>query len=228
MGTLDDALGGLLVQHGLERLEAQALYRGSIDSETSPGQQQNVFVSLQDDSRPEVMSPIGLADQLGDHDVASSRTEGDGCGITVIASYAVLTRPLDMNRIVGEPGTIIRDAVALASYADLVQRRLTSRQERKEELLGLIQSWLSATDLVSNGQVSVAVFLETVEDVLELVPQPGLLAQIHDVASRTSLLDWARDESGSPLSAGLWSQITDGLELIRAQRGWNESEGTSQ
>lgn len=223
MGNLADVFGGMLVDCGLERLGDKAIYRGSIDSETSPGRQHNVFVNLEDDACPQIMSPIGIAEQLGDHDVASSRVANDGCSLAVIASYVALTRQLDITRVVNEPGVMISDAIALASYADGVGARLSQRQNRKEELLGEIQKWLSDTTVVSSGQVSVEAVLDSVESALDLVPQPGLFAQIHDVATRTSLLEWARDETGATLSALPWSRVTNGLEAIRAKRGWSKS-----
>lgn len=222
MGTLDEVFGGMLVDSGLERLGDKAIYRGSVSSEISPGRQHNVFVNLEDDACPQIMSPIGIAEQLGDHDLASSRNANDGCNLAAIASYVALTRQLDINRIVSEPGVMVSEAIALAAYADLVGEKLTQRQARKEELLGEIQKWLSDTTAVSSGQVSVEAFLGTVDSALDLVPQPGLLAQIHDVASRTSLLDWARDETGAALNAVPWSRVTDGLEAMRAERGWPE------
>lgn len=222
MGTLDDVFGGMLVENGLERLGERSLYRGSMDSEIEPGRRQNVFVSFEDDSNPEIMSPIGLAEKLGDHDLASSRAENDGCDVTVVASFAALTRQLNINRLVEDPGSLISDAIALASYADLVGDRLTSRQNRKEELLSAIQGWLSDTTAVSSGQVSVEAFLETIESALDLIPQPGLLDKIQGSAMRTGIFEWAQDESGMNLSATPWNRVTDGLQSIRMRRGWPE------
>lgn len=227
MGTLNEVFGSLLLESGLERLENEAIYRGSVDSDISPGRRQNVFVNLEDDSSPQIMSPIGVAEQLGDHDVASSRTQDDGCTLTVIARYAALTRQLDISRLVEEPGTIINEAIALAAYADRVAEGLVRRQNRKEEVLGTLQEWLTNTTAVSSGEISVETFVDTVQSALELVPEPGLLAQIHDVASRTSLLDWAKDETGAPLGAIPWSRVTDQLESMRTKRGWPESTDSS-
>lgn len=222
MGTLDDVFGGLLEESGLERLGDGSIYRGSVDSEIAPGRRQNVFVSFEDDSNPQIMAPIGLVDQIDDHDLNSSRTENDGCGLTVVGSFAALTRQVEINRLVNEPASIVGEAIALGSYADFVGDRLTSRQNHKEQLLSAIQGWLSDPAAVSSGHVAVQTFLDRVETVLDLIPKPGLLDQIHETAMRIGLLEWAQDESNAKLSATPWNRVTDGLQTMRVRRGWPE------
>lgn len=222
MGNLDDVFGISLIESDFERMGDRAMYRGSIGSQHSPGQQHNVFVSFQDDASPELMSPIGLTEQLRENDIESSREPDDGCGVTVIASYAALTIPLDLNRMVKNPSTIVEDAIAHASYADSVQAKLTQRVAEKNRLLNTIQAWLTETSTISSGQITVEQFLVTADDLLNIIPEPGLLAQLHDVAVRTSITDWAHSESGDSLGSGAWSQISDGLDTLRLNRGWPE------
>ncbi|MDH6284916.1 hypothetical protein [Prescottella agglutinans] len=132
MGFLDDIYRQHLLDSGLDLMNP-GVYRGTVDSVRCAGRRHNVFVSVEDDAAPSVMTPIGLAENLTEEDVRRARDESDGCELRVIASYAALMRPLQLNPSTGDPdvSVIINAAIDLGLYGDLVEDRISTNRERR-------------------------------------------------------------------------------------------------
>ena len=92
----------------------------------------------------------------------------------------------------------------------------------KDELFALVQAWLNDTDIVSTNSVSPEEFCSTVDELLHIVPEQGLLDQIQDFSNRTSLVTWANSGTTSSLSDLPWGRVADGLAELRTARGWPE------
>jgi hypothetical protein len=101
-----------------------------------------------------------------------------------------------------------------------------STQERKNEILALLQGWLDDTGLVGNGVISSELFCSTMDDALVLMPQVGFLDQVQDHANRSSILEWANNDLGRPMSELPWGRVAEGLQALRLARGWPEFSNT--
>lgn len=101
-----------------------------------------------------------------------------------------------------------------------------STQERKNQILALLQGWLDDTDLVSNGVIPPELFCSTTDEALVLMPQVGFLDQVQDFANRSSLMEWASSDLGLPISELPWGRVAEGLQALRLARGWPEISNT--
>lgn len=131
MGFLDDTYRQHLLDSGLDLMNP-GVYRGTVDSVRCAGRRHNVFVSVEDDAAPSVMTPIGLAEHLTEDAVMRARDQADGCELRVIASYVALTRPLHLSPNADAPDVsgIIDAAIGLGEYGDLVEERISAQWER--------------------------------------------------------------------------------------------------